>query len=500
MSVEIHNNFNPKKSEHLDGRLVSVDTFTSLPDPTVAGNFLYLGALAYVKDVNSHYRIELVSSVSTWVKYDSAGYVEGTINIVSGNPILDLSLTTPDISTCTSVRVNVVGGTSTTVQTVTNLPEGAPVTLLSAVGHSVTYTHTDYDSVSVGSIVLEVGFDMTVIGRVVGDESLSLKKQGTVVCQWDSTQFMKSSEWASSLVSIAIEDTLSSTSTSTALSSNQGRILDGKISSKQDILTAGAGISLSTGNVISSISDSWVNSTPSSSSAGTITDVATFLVGLFSASVSNYRYVDLRVLGSNPNLGLWMLPPSLDPTVNGNWINIDLADNSKKVATYKLAADGSVNSSIIGSVNYHAQITPSTLLGDNIGITFNSDGLADNKVSFAVPTVGTYNIKAEVTLSVTSATSLSDVPSFDALLYQTAGVQSVSTPSSGGTVVERKSYPAQYTQDGLLRYPTVLLDFTVAVTAIGLDNGFTVAVNNNSIGTFTNISMSSFGKLIITKL
>jgi hypothetical protein len=246
MSVNLIDNFNPKIAKHLDQRLNPVDTFADLLDPTVAANFLYEGAHAYVKDVKKFYKVDDNGSALEWVLVDPEDLVIGTINITSSTFILDMSLVTPDIADCYAVQVNIVGsGTSATIQAITNFPTGDKlITFYIQSGKTVTFKHFDYDVATSDQIVLENGFDITVTGRDIGNESVTFKKHGVAVCQWDATQFMKASEWAQNLLSVTIYDGLDSTSTIMALSANQGKVLSDALDLKQDILFAGEKVEL----------------------------------------------------------------------------------------------------------------------------------------------------------------------------------------------------------------------------------------------------------------
>ena len=54
MAIEIIDNLDPKKASHLDDRLTTVANVASLPDLTIASNFLYEGATIYI--INSYFR------------------------------------------------------------------------------------------------------------------------------------------------------------------------------------------------------------------------------------------------------------------------------------------------------------------------------------------------------------------------------------------------------------------------------------------------------------
>jgi hypothetical protein len=299
MSVNTIDNLNPKIAKHLDERLKTVSTFSSLPDPTVAANFLYVGAQAYVQDVDKYYKVIDNGSEYEWVLVNPEDLVIGTLNITSSTFVLDMSLVTPDISDCYAVQINIIGsGTSATIQAITNFPASDKlVTFYTQSGKTITFKHFDYDVATSDQIVLENGFDITISGRDIGNESVTFKKHGIAICQWDATQFMKASEWAQNLLSVAIYDGLDSTSTIMALSANQGKVLSDALALKQDILAAGEKIELLPDNpspgitTINAVARTWNNTlTPTA-----VGDITAFLTGLYSGAISTeYRYVDLR--------------------------------------------------------------------------------------------------------------------------------------------------------------------------------------------------------------
>jgi len=246
MATQIINNFDPRKATHIDERLSSVNAVTDLSDPTDPTNFLYEGAMVFVITENADYRVENVFGILTWVIQENASLVMGTLNILSSTTVLDMSLVTPAIGSCYAVEIIIISaGNSANIQSITNFPiDDKQITFYVENGKQVTFNHVDYDAATTDQIVLEDGFPMTLTGRTVGDESLTLKKHGVCVCQWDATQFMKASEWAQNLLSIAIYDDLDSTSTTEALSANQGRVLNEKINAKQDQLIEGTKIEI----------------------------------------------------------------------------------------------------------------------------------------------------------------------------------------------------------------------------------------------------------------
>ena len=130
MSVEIYNNFSPKIAQHIDSRFQTVTSVGALPDPTVAANFIYEGAIAYVSGtVNIFYKCVDNGVSLEWQPFLDDDLVIGDINITPATSVLDLSLVSPAIASCYAVRINIVGGTSATIQSITNMPgNDTPIT------------------------------------------------------------------------------------------------------------------------------------------------------------------------------------------------------------------------------------------------------------------------------------------------------------------------------------------------------------------------------------
>ena len=506
MSTEIHNNFQPKIAQHIDGRLKSVATVAELPDPTDAANFIYEGAVAYVTGLKRYYKCELVSSVLTWVVYDADALVIGEINITAATSVLDLSLVSPSINECYAVQVNITNGTGATIQSIANMPsDDKLITFFTAPGTKLSIKHYEYDIAGPDQVVLENGFDMVITGREIGNESLTLKKHGVALCQWDATQFIKKSEWLTNLISIAIDNTLTSTKTDEAASANVARLLNESIATKSNKLDAGEKITLipgatETDNItINSVARAW-QLDPSLIPDNT-TSAETYITSLYTGSLITsieYRYVDLRdVAGSN--LGLWMLPPSKDASLIGSWVQLDLPFVKPLSSQYAFDADNSLDTQTLQSnTMYHPKILVDSLVGDELGLRWNSDGDVNEKVSFAVSSPGTYEI--EIDLGLQAETGFAAiVQNFDLLLYQTDGAQLATNPINTGTVVQRSSYPT-FTSAAITKYASEKIRFMVEVVNVGTDNGFTVVLYNATTADFANMLISSYGTLKITKI
>jgi hypothetical protein len=472
MATEIYNNLHPKIAKHIDERLRTVDTVAALPDPTVAENFLYEGALAYVGGSIDEYYKCVLNGTLEWQLFKPADLVEGTINIIPGTTVLDLSLTSPAIDKCYAVRIGIVGGTSATIQSITNFPtDGQQITFYTTSGKQITFKHTDYAAASTNQIVLEVGFDMTLKGRLVGDDSLTLKKHGVAICQWDATQFTSASEWAQNLLSIAVVDNLTTTSATTALSANQGVILDNKINTKQQVLSAGDKIQLTPGGLsttIDALVRNWDKFIPTSSPSSVV-DTLTFLTGTNIPVSSNNQYVDLRLLPSQAggDRGLWLLPPKKNGTLPGSWVMIDAPSSAVKHASYSYVDDTSPSTKLVSNF-YYPRLNTLSLKGDDLGLTFNTDGPTDEKVSFALNSKGLYVITVDLVIELTS---IAAARYFQGTLFVSNGVTTAASPISGG--IQRRNIPSS---DNGLNYPTrfvqLTFTYTTEITTVGTANAF----------------------------
>jgi len=506
MSVEIYDNYYPKKAAHVDARLATVTTVALLPDPTVAANFLYEGAVAYVAGtVEKHYKcvMNVGNTALEWVLYDSSALVIGTINITPATSSLDLALVSPAIANCYAVKINVVGGISASLQSIVNMPGSDKlITFYVTAGQDVNFKHVDYDAAAPSQIVLENGFDLLLKGRAIGDESLTLKLHGTALCQWDATQFMKSTEWLTNLLNIAIVDNLTTSDADKALSANQGVVIKSLIDTKQNILTAGEKITVVPGTLatdphtINNDPRDWLNITPTTPVV--ITDLDAYIVSITIVFSIEYRYLDLRNFGTNANQGLWMLPPKKDPTVLGNWINMDLSaatalgDSVIKFKPTSLAS---------ATTNIHLTLDETNVLGSNPGFTFtNNTGLTPtikDKVFFN--SAGTYVVDVQIVLSAAMLDS-AELENFMMIIAQYLDTTSgASGDSFKSNVPEFLLVGTTSTIEAVVRH-SYLLEGTPGVLAFnGVDlTGFSVRINNRSIGNgdFTKINFLDARSLI----
>jgi len=345
MPAEIYNDFDLKKASPLDSRLAPLALIADLPNPMTPDNFLFLGATIYVQEDNSNYRVEEDPNnpgFLIWVKQSSAGLVTGTLNITPLTTNLDLNLVSPSIELCDSVLVNIVNGTTASVQTITNFPDDVKLTFFTGVGQTLTLKHEDYTSANTGKIVIEDGFNMDLRGRTVGNESVTFEKQDTAIVQVSATQFIKSTDWVNTVLSLVVEDSLTSTSINTALSANQGKILN---ETKQNNLTVAPSERIDLTNDIitikpypkNEISITWSTLRLNSAASNT----ATFLADLctppqppsppfpeITTIVNEDRYVNMTPskglsIGQPLNFGIWMLPAGLNGSDPSNWFMIE---------------------------------------------------------------------------------------------------------------------------------------------------------------------------------
>jgi hypothetical protein len=515
--TEIYDNINAKKAQNLDAKLQTVATVALLPDPTVVANFIYEGAICYVAGViDKHYKCVMNSDGTAleWVVLDPADLVIGTINITPGTSVLDLSIVSPAIALCYAVNINVVGGTSATIQSVLNMPGNDKlITFQVTTGQQIKFKHFDYDVATSNQIVMEVGFDKIIEGRTIGNESLTLKQHGVALAQWDATQFMKASEWAQNLLSIGLADNLTSTSTTTALTANQGRVLNNLVATKQNLLTAGQKIQLVPGTnptdptVINALPRDWAAWSGIVPITTTNVNVLAWLVTLFTGttlSVSEeYRFVDLRTVAARPDMGLWMIPPGHDATLGANWIQLDAPRNESSIK-YSYNLEANMGTALTGG-QYYFKMNPGSSVGTDIGVIWNTDGSTSIATTFGFSGIGIYEIEIDMELSIAQANA-ANLAQYDINLYETNGPQLSTAPTTGGSIKIRKSLPvlAPFGAGAINanRYANFKMAWVANVTTVGTSSGFTLQMNNNGVtaATFASISAGDNNFLRITKI
>jgi len=474
---EIYDNLNPKIAQPLDSRLATVATATSLLDPLAASNFLYEGAVAYVSDEKVNYMVEVVGGVLSWVKQGDTSLVRGAITYDPAYTTMDLSLVVPDISTCYAVDVTIKGSSaSANIGAFTNFPsDNKTIEFKVEDGKSLTFIHSEYNSVSIGSIVLEDGFDMTIQGRSVGNESVTFERNGDAIVQRSAVQFMKKNDWIQDLLEGTVIDNLTSTSASESLSANQGRILGSSIDSKQNTLIASDNINI-TGNVIKSVPNNWTSILSPSSP---ITSAESFIIdtyGTLSIDYTNFRVLDLSSV-AGVDYGKWFLPPGSSPSLISEWIEYDRPNPSTGYAKYTYKASSTLSTdSVLNS--YYPRILVNSRVGDDLGVSFNTDGLSNEKVSMEFLYTGLYTINSRLTISGNTSDILDSISKMRAEITVTNGVRFLNSPATGGTVEESLQYPwFNYTVQGD-SIVSVEVETTLEVLTIGTQNAFTLSINN----------------------
>jgi len=318
----------------------------------------------------------------------------------------------------------------------------------------------------------------------VGNESLTVKRHGASIAQWGATQFINKGDLSQSLLNgLAVENSLTSNSTTKSLSAFQGKILKDLVDTKQDKIVAGDHISIAVdGKTVSSLPWVWEDVTPSFNKS----DVAlTKLPTILTTPSKSFRLVDMR----NLDEGYWMIQPNLDPTVYANWINLDRAVSATKTARFTVAPDPSP-ALVIN--HYNPKVLINSGIGTGVGTTFNSDGATNEKMAFSL-LEGKYNIKFK--LQVTS-TKLNDlvlsmfvtngvtteavgVPTVNLLKDRSQIVTSVTASSEGSYMVE------SYIEVG---------------STPGTQDGITFGLSTASDLTGTSIDATFSGYLEITKI
>jgi hypothetical protein len=469
MATEIYSNLDPKKASHLDKRLKFVADVASLPDLTIAENFLYEGATVYVREETNDYQAQFtVASPAqlVWVSLAPQALLEGAISISSSVGNLDLSLVQPPIATCKSVTITVVGGTKSTIKSISNWPEGQRITFYSSIGNIITYAHTDYDQASIGSITSEDGQDIYIEGRTTGNDSVTFElnkwvntngiNYGVSLVQWNATQFIKTSELQQNLLNLVIEDSLTSNSTSTALSANQGFVLNNLISAKQDIISAGDHISIGGGgNILKALPWDWLKEdlTGINLTGG----IEAYLISNWgAATTSNYRYVKQDEIQ-------YILPPLLSPAVLTNWIQIGYTPTSTKVTRYDLFHEIPFDNLDAGSGNYYLKLDTISPVGDFISPEFGGPIGGPNKFSFAVSGTGLFKIEYKIHLLAPNAVLT---------LYRTDGVTVSGDPLSVSPVELETAYPGR----------TISLSTLQEINIANQGNGFVVEMTPDPLG------------------
>mgnify|MGYP003633249171 CR=1 FL=1 len=518
MPIEQNNNISLKKADSLDSRLSTVTSVVNLPDPTVLSNFLYVGAKAYVSGLDSYYKVVNILGILTWVPVDTVSLVRGSLTILSTDTVLNLSNVTPAIETCYAVDITISGTpVSATISSISNFPgENKHISFYVEAGKKIKFIHNDYDVATTDQIVIEHGFSTDVIGRSIGNDSMTFRKHGVAICQVSAVQFTKASQWAQNLLAGAVDNNLTSISTTKALSANQGRVLDGKIAGKENTFIKGNRITLS-GTTLKVDPATWVrlaNPSPGRdlSNPGVTMGWLITLVTTITKDTYHYVYADNGIYDQ----GTWMLPAGSDGTTASSWVLI--GGNPAPligVVEYDFVTNdsGLLGSQLIGD-QYFTPVDITTAYGDTsiISLIFDTDGLADKKVSFGFSKSGTYTVEANLTLVAESGLTtsrqdiLDNISKLSLLIYKTNGVKSSFDPSSGGIVssIESLTY-RDSTSYGATdnAYVDVRLKTTfVLPQSLAINSAFTISLDSpQDLMDWTDIKVRGtyYNKLKITK-
>jgi hypothetical protein len=499
MASEIYNNFDVKKASHIDNRLITVSSYANLPNSSSTVNpFLYIGALVYVEDTNEYYRLD---SSLVWQKLLANSGSQGILKVRGDQSIsiLDLANVQPSIANCDSVLVEIQNGTSLDIHKIKNFPSGKFITFYTQNGKDITFIHKDYTAgPSDGQIVIEDGFDFILTGRLIGDENITFVRNSDVIVQQGATQFSKSTDFLQNLLSIDLEDNLTTQSSVKALTANQGVVLKGLIDNKEPTFTKGNGLTYdSNSNNLAVDPWDWVRLTPPTASNDFSTEslFQSWLTNLSSnASSNSYRYV----VANNTviNYGIWLIPPSVDPTIYGNWIMLSSPDPLTSHVQYSFSVDSSP--SLIGNY-YHPSIDVNSVIGDEIsGFNFSTSG---NVNSFAFDQFGLYEIKACVSLIAVNQTAYDEISKADLCMWSTNGLQVNSDPIGSGTKAFSNSYSLVNMATQGTKTVTANISITMEINGGGNSGfAFSIAKSDGTAMTWTDISVNNNSTLTITKL
>jgi hypothetical protein len=415
MSSEIYDNLKLNKAAALDERLNPVATYNSLPPTT--SPFLYEGAVIYVKDQTADYRLTMVNAVLKWEKQTggrsggsgSSTKVQGVITIASTETMLDLSNVSPDIATCDSVLINIQGiSSSAEIIKIKNFPVGKEIIFYSQLNKSIKFKHKDFNTASTEDIVLEHGYDLEIIGRNIGNDMLLLERNSDAIVQKGATQFVRSTDWANTVITLNVENSLDSNAINKGLSAYQGKVLNTTKQSKltvtntdraviADINTESASLTIKPYNK-QQISVNWTTALLTAA----YTDIKTMLTTLPSLStIWEDRYVDMTPgNGSNfnqpTNFGVWMLPAGLSPSLTSSWFQIEKPENLTLVTRVL------PRNAIAGGTSDFALTFRNVNAVNLIGSFINSAGDLDTYIEFdnALPgSFSSYSFKPRYTAS-----------------------------------------------------------------------------------------------------
>lgn len=406
MSIELNNNFDLKKAAPLDEKLSSVADVGSLPDPMVAANFIYEGAVIYVIDVKANYQAQDDPdnpATLIWVNIgggDCCTQVNiGTITVPSGTGDLDMDDVIPAISTCHTVNIVVTGGTTYQVNSISNMPSSQETKFTTSVGNAITFIHTNYSLAGAGDIVMEVGFDYVLTGRSIANESLTLVKEGNALTQVTGEQFINAQALCDviSNLGVTVIDNLNSESTVAALSANQGNILLGLLQDKQDAF--GINGLLSWNNDQTQLTANYPDFIFTNSPTN-ISNVGGYLTSQVPSN-TKHQIIKVSTTGAITTLhGVWLLPGGKDPGVFTNWIQLSSTFStslpfSLVSITEEPVVDGTTAEA---DGTYYLRMNEDTMnnFDGGVGATFNPGDGVSERVNIKLPTDEVFEVNLTV--------------------------------------------------------------------------------------------------------
>lgn len=199
-STEIYNNFLLRRAGHIDERLKPVSTVNDLLDPNAALSFLYEGATVWVISEQANYQVrKSLSNPSqlAWYKTTKGDLVIGSVKLDHLATNINLNAVVPNIEECYAVRIEIEGGNSATLTTLTNFPDDKDIIFFCEDGKEITVTNTNFLSPVANRIILENGLDLVLKGRANGPDYLTLRKESQVAVQISARQLLDPAELVS---------------------------------------------------------------------------------------------------------------------------------------------------------------------------------------------------------------------------------------------------------------------------------------------------------------
>jgi len=402
MAIEINNNFIPKKAASLDARLNSVINEGALPDPNIAANFIYEGAQIYTITEKTNFQAqEDPDNLETliWVNIGSGDCCVqvniGSITVATGTGNLNMEDVVPPIATCHTVNIVITGGTTYTVNSIIDAPLGQVIKFVTNNNFVVTFTHTDLELAGANDIVMEIGLDYVMSGRTIANESLTLVNEGSAMSQVTGEQFVSLAAFCEALagLNVTVIDALTSTSSSAALSANQGHILAEILSEKQNIFAVSGLLEWNNdGTGLTAAYPDFIYTT----SQANIINVGTYLISTFTGT-TKHRLA--KVLGNTLLHGVWLLPGGKNPSIFLNWLQLSSSTNiTKSYARIPITPELLVNGSTAeADGQYFLRLNKTnTLAFGSPNIVFNPANSDTQKVNIRLTVGKSYDVSVMV--------------------------------------------------------------------------------------------------------